>query len=177
MPRTVFAVLSLASILIFAPYAFGAQAPADFSGRWKMDADRSESAHQAVPIGPVSLVIGQTETDLVVETRRRDSKTPTTRIESLTYKLDGSETTIPGKDGAPITTKARWDGAKLITSTVRDIRGSTVTTLDIHSLDPEAKILTVHRTLTVQHGYQSQGSRSYGTGTDVFIRARASAAK
>ncbi|MGI8990495.1 MAG: hypothetical protein ACR2I2_13075 [Bryobacteraceae bacterium] len=174
MPRIVFAALAAEFILTFAS---GAQVSPGFSGMWKMDPDRSESAHQAVPIGPVTLVIKQTETDLAIETRRGESKTSKTQIETLTYKLDGSETSTAGKDGAPITTKARWEGANLVTSTVRNIQGSTVTTLNVHSLDPQAKIMTVHRTLTVQHGYQSEGAQSYGTGIDVFIRTGASPPK
>ncbi len=174
MPRIAFAALAAALIL---PFAFGAPQPTGFTGKWKMDPDRSESAHQAVPIGPVTLVVEQNENDLVIETRRSDSKSSKIQIESLSYKLDGSETTLAGKDGAPITTKARWEGANLVTSTVRSIQGSTVTTLNIHSIDAQARIMTVHRTLTVQHGYQSEGAQSYGTGTDVFVRTGAAAAK
>ncbi|MDQ6706278.1 MAG: hypothetical protein M3Z85_09935 [Acidobacteriota bacterium] len=177
MPRIVFAALASALILTIAPFAFSAELPTALRGKWKMDPDRSESAHQAVPIGPVTLIIEQSENDLVIETRRKDSKSSKTQVETLTYKLDGSETTIAGKDGAPITTKARWEGANLVTSTVRNIQGSTVTTLNIHSVDPQAGTMTVHRTLTVQHGYQFEGAQSYGTGTDVFVRAGAPVAK
>ena len=70
MTRMAIAILTVA--LVF-PLAAGAQSAADFSGTWKMDASRSESAHQAVPIGPVTLVIKQTATDLSIETRRSDT--------------------------------------------------------------------------------------------------------
>jgi len=40
--------------------SLSAQGRPDFSGTWKMDSSRSESAAQAEPIGPVTLVIAQT---------------------------------------------------------------------------------------------------------------------
>ena len=159
--------------------AFGAgtQGVIDFSGTWKMDADRSESAHQAVPIGPVALIMKQSATDLSVETLRGDPDKTKTQSEVLTFKLDGAENTISGKDDVPIKTKAHWEGTKLVLGTVRNIQGSTVTTLNVHTLDPNGKEMTVHKTLTVQHGYQSEEAKNSGTGIDVFVRTRPSTTK
>ena len=155
--------------------AAGAQSSTDFSGTWKMDAARSESAHQAVPIGPVTLVIKQSATELTIETRRSDTDKNQIHSETLTYKLDGSESTVAGTDGTPIKSQAHWEGTKLVTGTTRNIEGSTVTTTYVHSLDPKGNELTVHKTLTVQHGYQFDGAKNSGTGTDVFIKAKAAA--
>lgn len=160
-----------------APFAAIGQSPVDFSGMWKMDAERSESAHQAVPIGAVTLIIKQTATELSIETRRAEPNKSATRSELLTYKLDGSETTTSGPDGASIKCRSHWEGNKLITGTTRNIQGATVTTLYVHNLDPTGKELTVNKTLTVQHGYQFEGAKSYGSGTDVFIRTKAAIAK
>jgi hypothetical protein len=172
MPRTVLALFTLALVL---PFAGPAQGVTNFSGTWKMDPARSESAHQAVPIGPVTLVINQTGLDLRIETRRNDPGGTAIQSEILTYKLDGTESTIAAQTGAPVKTKAHWNGAKLVTETERNVQGSSVTTVYIHSLDPKGrKELTVDKTLLVQHGYQFDGSKSYGTGRDVFIRAHGS---
>ena len=56
-------------MLIFSLHAT-AQEPIDFSGVWQMDPSRSESAHQATPIGSFTLVIKQAATELSIETRR-----------------------------------------------------------------------------------------------------------
>jgi len=154
-----------------------AQTATDFSGTWKMDAARSESAHQAVPIGPVTLVIKQTATELSIETRRSDTDKSEIRSEILTYKLDGSESTVAGTDGTPIKSQAHWEGTKLVTGTTRNIDGSTVTTTYVHSLDPKGAEVTIHKTLTVQHGYQFDGAKNSGTGVDVFIKVKAAVAK
>src|SRR5260370_12951126 len=108
-----------------------------------MDPSRTESAHEAVPIGPVNLLIKQTPEEIAIETRRATNR------EILTYKLDGSETTTNG-----ITCRARWEGPKLILGTTRNVQYSTLTTLQEHSLHPRSRELTIHKTLTVQHRYQ-----------------------
>jgi hypothetical protein len=174
MSRMAIAIFTLALV---SPLAVGLQSTADFSGTWKMDDSRSESAHQAVPIGPVTLVIKQTATELSIETRRSDTNKSAIRSETLTYKLDGSESTVAGTDGAPIKSQAHWEGSKLVTGTTRNIDGSTITTTYVHSLDPKGTELTVHKTLTVQHGYQFDGAKNSGTGTDVFIKVKAGVAK
>src|ERR1700676_1907738 len=174
MPRMAIAIFTMA--LVFSLTA-GTQSNTDFSGTWKMDAARSESAHQAVPIGPVTLVIKQSATELSIETRMSDPDKSEIHSDTLTYKLDGSESTVAGTDGTPIKSQAHWEGTKLVTGTTRNIDGSTVTTTYVHGLDPKVNELTVHKTLTVQHGYQFDEAKNYGTGTDVFINAKAAAAK
>ncbi len=174
MSRIVFAAFTAVLVLAWAADTHG---PVDFSGTWKMDAERSESAHQAVPIGPVTLVIKQTESDLSLETLNTGVGKTKTQSEVLTFKLDGAESTLTGKDGVPIKTKAHWEGPKLVLGTVRNIQGSTVTTLNVHTLDPKGKEMTVQKTLTVQHGYQSEEPKNSGTGTDVFVKTKASTAK
>jgi hypothetical protein len=142
----------------------------DFSGTWKMDPARSESAHQAVPIGAITLIVKQTGAEISIETKRAEPGKGAARTETLTYKLDGSESTTTGTDGSPIKCRAHWEGSKLVTGTTRNIQGATVTTLYVHSLDPGGKEMTVNKTLTVQHGYQFEGAKSYGSGTDVFLK-------
>jgi hypothetical protein len=155
----------------------GAQETTDFSGVWQMDLSRSESAHQAVPIGPVTLIIKQNATELSIETRRAQKHKPAVSSETLTFKMDGSENSIAGNSGEPIQTKAHWDGTKLITETSRNINGSTVTTMHVFSVDASGKELTIDKTLTVQHGYQFAGANNTGTGKDVFIKSKASLKK
>jgi hypothetical protein len=171
MKRTVLARFTL---VLISPFAAQTQGSSDFSGTWRMDPARSESAHQAVPIGPVTLVINQTATELRIETRRSDRGGTAIQSEILTYKLDGTESTIAAQSGAPpVKTKAHWNGDKLVTETERNVQDASVTTVYIHSLDPKKrKELIIDKTLLIQHGYQFEGSKSYGTGRDVFIKIR-----
>ena len=146
MQRIVFAAFTAALFLTITP---GARGQSDFSGAWYMDPSRSESAHQAVPIRPVTLVIKQTPAEISIETRRSESNNKGTSTETLTYKRDGSESTIAGKSGAPIKVKAHWDGTRLVTETARNVQDSTITTVYVLSLDKSGTAMTIDKTLTV----------------------------
>jgi len=163
---------ALSALALFHSFPVNAQKPADFSGVWQMDPARSESAHQAAPIGSVTLIIKQNPSELTMETRRGGTRTTPASSETLTYSLDGSERTVTGRSGAPVKAKASREGAKLITETAREVQGSMVTTMYVFSLDASGKELTVDKTLTVQHGYQFQGASNTGTGRDLFIRIK-----
>ena len=169
MHRVAFAI----TIALTAATLAVAQTNPDFSGTWKMDPTRSESAHQDVPIGSVSLVITQTADEFRIETLRSRSKSSDASNEVLTFHLDGKESTNPGNAEIPVKLKAHWDGPRFIAETERQINGSTVTTMQVFQLSPNSKEITIQKTLTVQHGYQDPGpSRSTGSGRDVFTKTR-----
>ena len=137
-----------------------AQGKPDFSGTWKMDESRSESAAQSHPIGPVTIVITQTPGELKIVTSRTEGLT------TMTFKLDGSEITIPGG-----TAKTYWDGMKLVTEVERYVQGQAVTTKETRTLATGGNEMLVDMTLVVQHGYSANTS-NYGTGKDIYVRSR-----
>ena len=170
-------IFRLSAVTLLLSAAASSQEQSDVYGVWQMDASRSESAHQATPIGPVTLVIKQAPGELSIETRTGNVQKPGVSTETLTYKLDGSENSTVNRSGVQIKAKAHWDGAKLITETARNIQGDTVTTMCAYSVDPARKELTVTKSLTVQHGYQFEGAANTGRATDVFIRSKRPANK
>lgn len=147
-----------------------AQSHPDFSGTWKMDPGRSESAHQDTPTGPTTLVIRQTPDKISIETTRMENGREGAFHETLVFRLDGAEEVSAGDGGAKVTGKAKWQGSKLITETARNVQASTITTLYTHSLSADGKELTVDKNLTVQHGYQFQGAATTGSGRDIFVK-------
>jgi len=149
----------------------------DFSGHWKMDRARSESPHQSVPLAEITLAIKRTAAELSIETITSDGQQSRISSETLTYKLDGTESTVETGPGAPVKTRLRWDGPKLVTETVRVISNMSVTVQNVLTLGPDRNELTVDRTLTVQHGYQSSSGNNTGTGRDVFVRTSTSRRK
>ena len=153
-----------------APWAAG-QSPGDFSGTWMMDPARSESAHQDVPIRPSTLLIRVTATEIIMETTRSEGGKPAAFHETLTLRLDGSDTTGASDTDATVAGKAHWDGGKLVVETSREINGATVTTLYVHKLSANGLELTIDKTLTVQRGYQGLlSAKNMGHGVDVFVR-------
>jgi hypothetical protein len=143
------------------PFPAHAQTRPDFSGTWAMDRTRSESAMQADPIGPTTVVITTLPAGLQIATTR-DDKTAT-----IVYKLDGSSSPIPGG-----TATSHWEGATLITETVREIQGQTVTTKESRRLAAGGSEMLVETLLVVQHGYTLKGTQNYGSGKDVFTRVK-----
>lgn len=174
MPRTAIPVFTAA--LLLHSLTFTENTP-DFSGTWKSDRARSDSTHQGTPIGPITLIISQTATEITIETKTRAKDRPLIANERLTYRLDGSETRMGGNSETAVRCKAHWDGADLVTETARTLNGSTVTTSWILTMDPRGKELTIKKTLTVQHGYQSLDARNVGTGTDIFVKTAAGTKK
>src|SRR5262245_6427899 len=172
MQRIVFAAFAMALSVLFLTVTPAVQGQSDFSGVWQMDQSRSESAHQAVPIGPVTLLIKQSPEEISIETRKGESNHQAASTETLTYKLDGSESTLSGTSGGPIKVKAHWEGSKLVTETSRNVQDSTVTLVYVLSLQEGGREMTIQKTLTVQHGYQFQGAAASGTGKDVFTKVR-----
>jgi hypothetical protein len=148
-------------VVLLSPCAARAQGTPDFSGTWTMDASRSESAVQNEPIGPVTLVISQTANELKMETTRGQ------RTTTAILKLDGSENRI-----ASGTAKTRWEGTTLVTETVRDIQGATVTTKESRKLNPAGNEMLVETVLVVQHGYSLKGTPNYGAGKDVYTKVK-----
>jgi len=160
--KTLLAFAFVASVGI--PFPAQAQTKPDFSGAWKMDPSRSESAAQAEPVDPVTLVITQTPAELKVETTRGQGTS------TITYKLDGSNVRV-----AAGTSATRWDGAKLVTDGVFDVNGATVTTTEIRTLTAGGNEMIVERTVVVQHGYPDtlKGTSNYVAGKDVFVKVPA----
>lgn len=142
-----------------------------FVGEWKMDAARSESAHQDVPTGTSTLRIEVTENGVRMETTRSEEGKPEAFHEVLVLKTDGTETVSAGDSGVEVTGKARWDGAKLVVETMRTLQESTVTTVYVHTVAPSGREMTIDKTLSVQHGYEGvKAQPNTGHGKDVFVR-------
>ena len=150
------AVVVLSVVLSASP---AAQARPDFSGTWTMDLSRSESAHQGDPIGPVTVVITQSPSELRIETTRQQAKT------TAVYQLDGSESRFA--DG---TATAHWDGPALVIDAVHEVQGAAVTTKETRRLGAGGSEMLVETVVAVQHGYSV--ATNYGAGKNVFVRVR-----
>ena len=107
------------------PIAAWAQSKPDFSGTWTVNAEKSDPPPQGRggggggrgPGGPIT--IKQTATELSITTEGRRGP------QTLTYKLDGTESSNPGRGGSmTVKSKAKWDGSTLVIETTQDMGGS-----------------------------------------------------
>ena len=136
---------TIAAVIL--PFAAHAQTKTDFSGNWTLDAARSDApmgrggagGGGRGPGGPV--VIKQTATEIV--------------IGPATYKLDGSASVNEGR-GGQVTSKAKWDGAKLVIESTRDIQGMSIATKEVRSLSADGKDMTVEIAISTPQGDQNR---------------------
>jgi hypothetical protein len=137
-------VLALALAM---PIAAWAQAKPDFSGTWTYNAEKSDPPPQRGggggrgPGGPIT--IKQTATELSITSEGRQGP------QTLTYKLDGSESSneMMGRGGAmTVKSKAKWDGSTLVIETTRDMGGNMVTITEKRRLDNSGKEMIVETT-------------------------------
>jgi len=110
---------SIAAVALLAiPALAMAQAHQDYSGRWALSQSKSTpgAAGNGATISFGSeVVVTQTPTELKVESRfPRVEQTQT-----VVFKLDGSEVTIPLGDGVVEKAKAGWDGDNVTISARR----------------------------------------------------------
>jgi hypothetical protein len=131
-------VLPALIVAVVVPFTASAQSRPDFSGTWTQDAAKSDPASQGR--GGGSHALKQTATEIAVTIAGRGG--PETSI----YRLDGAEmfNKTQSPEG-PLTVKgaARWDGASLVIETTREIRGMTITTKEVRTLDPTGTEMTI----------------------------------
>jgi hypothetical protein len=137
-------LIALLAFVLAIPAMAIAQTP-NFSGKWTQDMEKSDPAPQGMggrgPAGPQAFTIAQTATELTVE-----RETPNGVMKSV-YKLDGSESVNAGGRGGEVKSKAKWDGAKLVISSVQtmNMQGSDVTieTTEVRSLEADGTMTVV----------------------------------
>ena len=142
-------------------------APSDFSGSWEMDKSKSElpSGGQQPAPDSISWKITQTKDTITIEEKRvvGGQERP---AQTLTYKLDGSETTgeLPGRGGQTqkVALKAKWqgDGKILELSRVRNMsmqgQDFTVSTTEHLELAEGGKVLKAHSSTETPQGKREQ---------------------
>jgi hypothetical protein len=144
--RRVLLMALVAAVII--PFTARAQSKPDFSGTWTRDAAKSDPAPQGRG-GSSGHTIKQTATEIALTIAGRGG--PETSI----YKLDGSESTNQTESPeGPLTVKgtARWDGASLVIETTREIRGMTITSKEVRTLDASGKEMTIEAVMRSPQG-------------------------
>jgi len=155
-------VLATAIVLLSGGIALPTtQTRPDLTGTWVMDLNRSESAKQNDPIGPTTVAIVQRADDLVFTITSGDKSA------TVTYRFDGRPSAVPGGSAT-----SHWEGSALVTEMIRTISGQTVTTKETRRVSAGGNEMIVESVLVVQHGYTLSGTKNYGAGTDIFVRAR-----
>jgi hypothetical protein len=153
--------VSLASLLVGSAASLGSQTHPQFSGTWRLDPARSESAAEDTP-GQLTVQITQTDQDVTFVTSKGAQQNRTVHrfvaTPTAPFAIDGSAA------------RAYWSGASLVTEGTRLIQGQTVASRETRTLSADGAEMTVDVVVIVEHGYQTRGGRNYGMGRDVYTR-------
>lgn len=153
-------ILTMAALLgSFALHPVAAQDKTDFSGGWKLNAEKSDPMGGGAGggggggggmMGTAVTTITQAAGKLTIETKFGD------QVRSSVYNLDGSESVNAGRNGDS-KSKAHWDGAALVIETTS---ASGMTSKETRTLSADGKTMTVVRV--------SQGANGETTRKTVY---------
>ena len=138
------AALFLFSAIASSPAA--AQVDTALAGTWTLGGEAGRGGRGAVPGVPVAtrLVIKVAPGQVTVDSNTGSAES----IQTAIYKLDGSETTVPGPLGWTVKAKAAWKDSALVVSTVRSLEGPNgpigAEIIDVYTVSGDA--LTIERT-------------------------------
>jgi len=151
--------LALSSLVVSLVLSQGAPAKPDFSGIWSKDRSRSQSEEA------ITLEIKQSASEVRISTTRGRGQP--------------AETTFPILASPPASTggidperpRAYWDGAKLVTENAGNVSGQTVSVKETRSFNAAGEMV-IDTLVIVQHGYSLTGGKNYGSGTDIYVKAK-----
>lgn len=147
MNRKTFTTFLMSGLLV-ALAASPAQAKPDFTGDWKLVADKSDFGPMPAP-EKLEQKVKHTDPELKVTTTQVSQQGEMTA--ELTYSTDGKETVNKFRDN-PMKTTAKWDGDTLTMSSKIDFQGNEITLNDTWVLTEEGKTLTVSRKIATPQG-------------------------
>ena len=127
-----------------------AQVDAAFAGNWALAQEGPAGGRGGrgggIPGVPLAtqMTIKVSPSEVTVETNTGSAQSMQTAV----YKLDGSETTVPGPLGWTVKAKAAWKDSTLVVNTVRSLEGPNgpigAEIVDVYSVSGD--VLTLERT-------------------------------
>jgi hypothetical protein len=171
-------VRMIASAAVMALLSSGAamgQDKPDFTGTWRMDMTRSESAAQsadASPKTPVTVIIVQTPQDVTVETQRDGEQQRVTYVFGEPEQPPQPVGTSGSTDVSVEPSHVDWKDGALITTTVYRVNKMPVKQRQTRHLSADGREMVVETHLELQHGYEATHPE-YKAATvvkDVFTR-------
>jgi hypothetical protein len=144
-------VLLTAVLVLFGATFIHAQGSAVLAGAWTLQQEPGGGARGGgrgggIPGVPIAteLMVKVSPSEVTIDTNTGSAQTMQTAV----YRLDGSETTVPGPLGWTVKAKAGWKDSTLVVNTVRSLEGPNgpigAEIVDVYSVT--ADTLTIQRT-------------------------------
>ena len=139
--------------LLASPAVLYGQMNQSLAGTWALSQDAAGGGGGGrggrgggIPGVPLAtqLVVKVSPADVVIETNTGSAQS----MQSAVYKVDGTETTVPGPLGWTVKAKAAWKDSTLVVNTVRSLEGPNgplgAEIVDVYSVSGD--VLTLERT-------------------------------
>lgn len=147
--RTLLAVVPALALITLATSSLSfAQEKPNFTGNWKMNADKSD-------FGPIpkpkkfERIIAQKDNEVFSKTTQGGDQGE--RTTELKYKVDGSES-VNKLNNQDVKAVASWEGANLVVRSKREIQGMEISQVETWALSPDGKIITVTNAIDTPQG-------------------------
>jgi len=132
-----------AALLVAVSLTVSAQAPPDFSGTWKMSAEKSNFGEMPAPENLQQIV---THSDPQIRVQSTQTGDFGEWVNDFTFTTDGNECQNASGD-IKIRSNVTWQGPQLHFDSTMDFQGSSVKVKDTWSLSPDGTELTIDRVL------------------------------
>ena len=143
--RHALAIVLLAGVAL--PSAAAAQVAPALAGTWTLNQEGGgRGGRGGIPGVPIAteVTIRLTPADVTVDTNTGSAHT----VQTAVYKLDGSETTVPGPLGWTVKARAASKDSTLVVNTTRSLEGPNgpigAEIIDVYSVS--GNVLTIERT-------------------------------
>lgn len=137
-----------AGILALAVAALPAAAKPNFTGTWKLVADKSDFGPMPAP-EKLEQKIEHNDPEVKVTATQSTQNGEVTA--ELSYNTEGKETTNQLR-GQPMKSTAKWDGEALAVDSKLDFQGNEITLSDKWTLSEDGKTLTMNRKINSPQG-------------------------
>lgn len=125
-----------------------AQAPANFSGEWTLNASKSDYGPVPAPEF-MTRTVKQSDTAVEISTHQKGAQGESTT--QLKYTTDGKECVNKLPTGESKGT-AKWKGSNLVIDSVRDLQGTPIKSTETWELSGGGKVFTIVNHLSVPQG-------------------------
>jgi hypothetical protein len=136
-------------LLLALGVAAAAQDKPNFTGKWVMDASKSDFGPMPPPESLVQ-EMDHKEPNLKIKVTQKGQQGE--RTSEASYTTDGAENENTLFGSAKMKSTTKWDGAKLVTVGKLDFQGNEVELKDTLELGEDAKVLTLTRDIKSPQG-------------------------
>ncbi len=140
-------LIAISALALFAGM-LPAQDKPNFTGSWKMNAEKSDFGPMPAP-DKMTRTIDHKDPDMQIKTTQAGQQGEVTS--ELKYKTDGTES-VNKLRGQDVKGVAKWEGDKLVVKSKREVQGMEISLTETWTMTDAGKVLTVVNAIETPQG-------------------------